>query len=58
MKKFNSQAETHSNQAGALRTPSPTHAETHSEPGEAPRTSRSVRGVAKLQHLFFFFIYV
>jgi hypothetical protein len=31
MKKPNSQAEPHSNQAGAPRTSSPTHAETHSK---------------------------
>ena len=59
MRRPQAQAETHSNQAGALRTPSPTHAETHSEPGGAPRTpSPKPEVCCNFATLIFFFIYV
>jgi len=37
MKKFNSQAETHSRPGGPPRASSPTHAEAHSRPAGPPR---------------------
>ena len=53
------QAETHSNQAGPLRTSSPTHAETHSKAPGPPRTSPPKRqSCCKIATLIFFlFIY-
>ena len=55
MKKPNSQAETHSNQAGPPRTSPPTHAETHSKAPGPPRTSPPKRqSCCKIATLIFF----